>query len=103
MPTFLLLLGTFGLLLGAVAAVGAVRHGEAPVIKVAVCIWLVVITLSERMVRMVSTFDGVLFCLHLYRDARKIHHHISYRLNSILISLFISTVMANDSELSEQN
>jgi len=45
MPTFLLLLGALGLLLGAAAAVGAVRHGKVGVVEVALGVGLVLVAL----------------------------------------------------------
>ena len=47
MPTFLLLLGALGLLLGAAAAVRSVRHSEVGFVKVALCFGLVLVTLAE--------------------------------------------------------
>lgn len=49
MPTFLLLLGGLGLLLGAAAvAVGAVRHFKGPVVKVTLHVELILLTLTTQ-------------------------------------------------------
>ncbi len=48
MSTFLLFLRTLGLLLRAAAAVGAIGHGETPIVKVAVNIGFIFVTLTER-------------------------------------------------------
>jgi len=48
MPTFLLFLRTLGFLLRTVAAVGAIRHRETPVINVTLYLGFIFVTLTER-------------------------------------------------------